>query len=318
MTKSAFITGICGQDGYYLSQQLLREGYRVYGTDIPPAIEFEKTRGDFNSVELMPVNLEDRDTVDDLLGRFQFNEVYNLAAVSFIPASWDEPHKNLDINARIPLNLLEAIRCHSPQTRIFQACSSELFGDCSETPQNENTPFHPRSPYSVNKIYSYHMMELYREYREVFAVNGILYNHESVRRPAKFVTRKITRGAASIKLGLQQKLELGDLNAKRDWSFAGDIVRAFRLTLAHDRPGNYVIGSGRLHSVAEFCDAAFSRLDLDYRDFVEVNPAFVRKEKSILQANPAKIQKELGWEPEVTFEELVGQMVDHDLQELTG
>lgn len=317
MTKSAFITGICGQDGYFLARLLTEKGYQVYGTDIPSALEFERTRSTFSDAELLTVDLEQRDSVNDLFSRFQFDEVYNLAAISFIPAAWDEPHINMQVNAGIPLNLLEAIRCRSPRTRIFQACSSEIFGDCGVTPQNESTPFYPRTPYSVNKIYAYHMMELYREYRDVFAVNGILYNHESFRRPSQFVTRKITRAAAEIKLGLRSKLELGDLNAQRDWSCARDIVRAFWMTLNHDIPDNYVIGSGRLHSVAQFCELAFSQLGLDYRAYVTVNPAFLRTERSILQADPSKIRQTLGWQPEVSFEQLVNRMVEYDLQALS-
>lgn len=317
MHKSAFITGICGQDGYYLTRLLLDKGYAVFGTDTPTAMAFEDARSGLDGATLVEIDLEQREHVEELLSRFRFSEIYNLAAVSFIPASWEDPYKNFEVNARIPLNLLEAIRKNSPATRIFQACSSELFGDCTETPQTEETPFHPRSPYSINKIYAYHLIQLYREYRDVFAVNGILYNHESPRRPENFVTRKITSSAVRIKLGLQDKLKLGDLDSQRDWGFAGDVVRAMWLTLNAPKADEYVIATGKLHSVRDFCHEAFACLDLDYSEYVESDPRFVREEHSILQGDPTRIRTQLGWEPEVDFPSLVRMMVEHD-QALLG
>lgn len=311
MKKKALITGICGQDGHYLTKLLLEKDYQVVGIDIQEKINETDNP---NSIELLDTDLTNMRQVINLIQHGQFTEVYNLAGVSFIPVSWDNPKLNFEINAGIPLNLLEAIFEVSPGTRIFQASSSELFGDCQKTPQTEEVPFHPRSPYSVNKIYAYHLMKLYREYKNIFAVNGILYNHESSHRPANFVTRKITQAAASIKLGLQDKLELGNLDSQRDWGFAGDFVKAMWLTLNSETPDEYIIATGKLHTVREFCNIAFSYLDLDYSQYVISNPAFCRNEHSILQGDISKIQKNIGWNPESSFENMVEKMIDNDLE----
>ena len=312
--KNAYITGIGGQDGYYLSRLLLGKGYQVFGTDTPSATAYAKSSGDYPGVTFLEIELLDKKQTCDLFSHFDFDEIYNLAGLSFIPASWEEPHANFDINAGIPLNILEAIRIHSPSSRLFQACSSELFGDCRESPQNENTPFHPRSPYSANKIYAYHMVNLYREYRNIFAVNGILYNHESPRRPASFVTRKITRTAAEIKLGIKPKLLLGNLDARRDWSYAGDTVEAIHSCLQIPVPENFVIGSGILHTVTDFCKFVFEYLGLDYRKFVETDPRYYRTEQSVLQADPVKIFKATGWKSRTPLKELAVMMVQEDMR----
>lgn len=314
MGKFAFITGICGQDGWYLKNGLLSRGYTVYGTDVPAALAAESKTGDFKDCTLFDLDLTDFDSVMTLFERISFSHVYNLAGVSFVPASWDDPRGNFKVNAGIPLNLLEVIRRVSPETRLFQACSSELFGDCPVTPQDESTPFHPRSPYAVNKIYAYNLCRIYREYQNCFASCGILYNHESERRPHKFVTRKITSAAARISLGLQNEVELGNLDAVRDWGHASDTVEAMIRILEYHQPDDFIVASGHLHSVRDFCRMAFEYVGLDYQDHVRVNSAFFREEHSILHGNPTKARRELGWESKIDFKTLVGSMVERDLE----
>jgi len=325
--KRALITGITGQDGSYLAELLLAKGYEVHGM-IRRSSTFNTQRiehlyEDVHSAD-RPLRLHHGDMADGnglarLIGEIEPHEVYNLAAQSHVRVSFDQPTYTADVTAVGVLRLLEAIRDyqdHSGQTvRFYQASSSEMFGKVRETPQTETTPFHPRSPYAVAKVYAHWATVNYRESYGLHASCGILFNHESPRRGETFVTRKITRAAARIKLGLQEKLYLGNLEAQRDWGFAGDYVEAMWLMLQQDEPDDYVIATGETHSVREFCEKAFGRLDLDYQDYVEIDPRYFRPaEVDLLLGNPAKAKAKLGWEPRHSFDQLVGMMVESDLQ----
>jgi GDPmannose 4,6-dehydratase len=325
--KRALITGITGQDGSYLAELLLAKGYEVHGM-IRRSSTFNTQRiehlyEDVHSAD-RPLRLHHGDMADGnglarLIGEIEPHEVYNLAAQSHVRVSFDQPNYTADVTAVGVLRLLEAIRDyqdHSGQTvRFYQASSSEMFGKVRETPQTETTPFHPRSPYAVAKVYAHWATVNYRESYGIHASCGILFNHESPRRGETFVTRKITRAAARIKLGLQEKLYLGNLEAQRDWGFAGDYVEAMWLMLQQDEPDDYVIATGETHSVREFCEKAFGRLDLDYQDYVEIDPRYFRPaEVDLLLGNPAKAKAKLGWEPRHSFDQLVGMMVESDLQ----
>ncbi len=325
--KRALITGITGQDGSYLAELLLAKGYEVHGM-IRRSSTFNTQRiehlyEDVHSTD-RPLRLHHGDMADGnglarLIGEIEPHEVYNLAAQSHVRVSFDQPTYTADVTAVGVLRLLEAIRDyqeHSGQTvRFYQASSSEMFGKVRETPQTETTPFHPRSPYAVAKVYAHWATVNYRESYGLHASCGILFNHESPRRGETFVTRKITRAAARIKLGLQEKLYLGNLDAQRDWGFAGDYVEAMWLMLQQDEPDDYVIATGETHSVREFCEKAFGRLDLDYQDYVEIDPRYFRPaEVDLLLGNPAKAKAKLGWEPRHSFDQLVGMMVESDLQ----
>ena len=325
--KRALITGITGQDGSYLAELLLAEGYEVHGM-IRRSSTFNTQRiehlyEDVHSAD-RPLRLHHGDMADGnglarLIGEIEPHEVYNLAAQSHVRVSFDQPTYTADVTAVGVLRLLEAIRDyqdHSGQTvRFYQASSSEMFGKVRETPQTETTPFHPRSPYAVAKVYAHWATVNYRESYGLHASCGILFNHESPRRGETFVTRKITRAAARIKLGLQEKLYLGNLDAQRDWGFAGDYVEAMWLMLQQDEPDDYVIATGETHSVREFCEKAFGRLDLDYRDYVEIDPRYFRPaEVDLLLGNPVKAKSQLGWEPRHSFEELIAMMVESDLR----
>ncbi len=312
----ALITGITGQDGSYLAEFLLDKGYEVYGLLRRSSTEtFERIAGFRDRLHLMPGDLTDLVSLVETLKTARPREVYNLAAQSFVPASWPQPLLTGDVTGLGVTRMLEAIRIVDPSIRFYQASSSEMFGHVRESPQNEATPFYPRSPYGVAKVYGHWITVNYRESHGLYAVSGILFNHESPRRGLEFVTRKITHGAARIKVGLQDELRLGNLDAKRDWGYALDYVKAMWLMLQQDAPSDYVVASDETHSVREFCEVAFARLDLDWQDYVKVDPAFYRPaEVHELFGDSRKARRELGWAPEVNFEGLVALMVDADLE----
>ena len=312
---TALITGITGQDGSYLAEFLLNKGYHVVGmVRRSSTINFERIAHIQEKIDIVQGDLHDQSSLMDILDEYKPDEVYNLAAQSFVPTSWRQPVLTGEVTALGVTRLLEAIRLVRPQARFYQASSSEMFGKVREVPQRETTPFYPRSPYGVAKVYGHWITVNYRESYNLFAVSGILFNHESPRRGLEFVTRKITYTVAKIKLGLANELRLGNLEAKRDWGYAGDYVRAMWLMLQQDEPEDYVVGTGETHSVREFCEIAFSHVGLDYRDYVVQDPRFFRPaEVDLLVADPTKAHEKLGWRPEVSFEELVKLMVDADL-----
>ena len=325
--RVALITGITGQDGSYLAEFLLAKGYEVHGlvrrSSTFGTQRIEHLYRDVHEVE-RPLVLHHGDMADGnglarLIRRIRPTEVYNLAAQSHVRVSFDQPTYTADVTALGTLRLLEAIRdtrdAFGSEIRFYQASSSEMFGKVAETPQTETTPFHPRSPYGVAKLYGHWITVNYRESYGLHASCGILFNHESPRRGETFVTRKITRAATRIKLGLQRKLYLGNLDALRDWGFAGDYVEAMWLMLQRDEPDDYVVSTDETHSVREFCEQAFGRLELDYREFVEIDPRYYRPaEVDLLLGSSAKARRELGWRPRVSFDELVAMMVDADLE----
>jgi len=315
---TALITGITGQDGSYLAEFLLAKGYRVVGmVRRTSTINFDRIRHIQNDVEIVQGDLLDQTSLTDVIKEFEPDEVYNLAAQSFVPTSWKQPVLTGEFTALGVTRMLEAIRQVNSRIKFYQASSSEMFGKVVEVPQTETTPFYPRSPYGVAKVYGHWITVNYRESYNLFACSGILFNHESPRRGLEFVTHKVTHGAAKIKLGLAQQLRLGNLEAKRDWGYAGDYVRAMWLMLQQAAPDDYVIATGETHSVRELCEVAFTHLGLDYRDFVMQDPKFYRPaEVDLLIGNPAKAGRVLGWEPSVSFEQLVRLMVDADLEAL--
>ncbi|HEV2948918.1 MAG TPA: GDP-mannose 4,6-dehydratase [Gemmataceae bacterium] len=313
--KIALITGITGQDGSYLAELLLNKGYRVCGMVRRSSTEnFQRIEHLRQKIQLHQGDLLDHTSLAKILEQTQPTEVYNLAAQSFVPTSWQQPVLTAEFTALGVTRLLDAIRQTCPKTRFYQASSSEMFGKVRETPQSETTPFYPRSPYGVAKVYGHYITVNYRESYDLFACSGILFNHESPRRGLEFVTRKITHGVARIKLGLDREVRLGNLQAKRDWGFAGDYVRAMWMMLQQDQADDFVIGTGQTHSVEEFVRIAFDRVQLDWKKHVVVDPQFYRPaEVDLLLANPAKAQRQLGWQPELSFEQLVTRMVDEDL-----
>jgi len=321
--RTALITGITGQDGSYLAELLLSKGYRVFGT-IRRSSSFNTSRIDHlyqdpheDDVRLRLVygDLNDASSLNTILRTVRPDEVYNLGAQSHVRVSFDIPEYTAEITGLGTVRLLEAIRETGLQTRFYQASSSELFGKVRVTPQTETTSFYPRSPYAAAKAYAFHITRNYREAYGLFACNGILFNHESPRRGETFVTRKITRAATRIKVGLQDKLFLGNLEARRDWGFAGDYVDAMWRMLQVDEPADYVIATGETHSVQEFLELAFGNLDLDWREHVELDSRYLRPtEVDLLQGDSSKARKELGWEPTVGFEELARMMVEADLR----
>ena len=317
-TKTALITGITGQDGSYLAELLLDRGYRVIGMTRRTSTEVhERIEHLVDRVEIVSGDLLDQSSMSQLIAAFRPDEVYNLAAQSFVPASWTQPVLTGEFTALGVTRVLEAIRAVDPGIRFYQASSSEMFGKVQETPQSETTSFYPRSPYGVAKVYGHWITVNYRESYNIFAVSGILFNHESERRGKEFVTRKISDGVARIKLGLQERLHLGNLESRRDWGFAGDYVRAMWSMLQHDVPDDYVIATGRTHSVREFCRLAFAAAGLDYEAHVVEDPRFVRPaEVDLLIGDSSKAKRVLGWEPSVAFEELVSRMVAADLARL--
>ncbi|MEI6246867.1 MAG: GDP-mannose 4,6-dehydratase [Acidobacteriota bacterium] len=317
-TKRALITGITGQDGSYLAELLLSEGYEVFGlTRRLSASNYWRIEHILDRVTLIPGDLLDQLSLIRVLDRVRPHELYNLAAMSFVPASWDQPMLTGEFNAQGVTRVLEAVRHVDPSIRIYQASSSEMFGRVREVPQRESTPFYPRSPYGVTKAFGHYITINYRESYNLFAVSGILFNHESPRRGLEFVTRKVTDGVAKIKLGLADSLSLGNLDAHRDWGFAGDYVRAMWLMLQQDAPDDYVIATGEAHSVKELVEIAFGHAGLDWERYVKLDPAFIRPaEVDHLIGDASKAKTELGWSPTVTFNGLVTMMVDADLKRL--
>jgi len=316
---TALITGITGQDGSYLAELLLSKEYRVIGVARRSStVTYERIEHLLDRMTVVQGDLHDQGSLLALLEEYQPTEVYNLAAQSFVPTSWNQPALTGDITALGVTRILEAIRFVSPKIRFYQASSSEMFGKVLEVPQTESTPFYPRSPYGVAKVYGHWITVNYRESFDMFAASGILFNHESPRRGLEFVTRKISDGVARIKLGLAKELRLGNLESQRDWGFAGDYVEAMWRMLQHDKPESFVIGMGETHSVREFCEIAFSRADLDYKEFVVQDERFYRPaEVDLLISDPSRARSVLGWEPEVSFRELVTMMVDADLKRLS-
>lgn len=316
--KTALITGITGQDGSYLAEFLLERGYRVIGmVRRTSTINFDRIKSFQDRIELVQGDLLDQVSLIDILREFRPDEVYNLAAQSFVPTSWRQPVLTGEFTALGVTRLLDAIRMVDPETRFYQASSSEMFGKVQEVPQRETTPFYPRSPYGVAKVYGHWITVNYRESYGLFACSGILFNHESPRRGLEFVTHKITHGVAAVKLGLADELRLGNLEAHRDWGYAGDYVRAMWLMLQQDQPDDYVIATGETHSVREFCEVAFDYVGLNYRDYVVVDEAFFRPaEVDLLVGDASKAGRVLNWEPTVNFVELVQMMVDADLEAL--
>jgi GDPmannose 4,6-dehydratase len=314
----ALVTGITGQDGSYLSELLLKKGYRVVGVARRSStINTERIQHILDDIMLVQGDLQDQGSLLSLLEEYKPDEVYNLAAQSFVPTSWNQPALTGDVTALGVTRMLEAIRFVNPKIRFYQASSSEMFGKVQEVPQRESTPFYPRSPYGVAKMYGHWITVNYRESFNIFATSGILFNHESPRRGLEFVTRKISDGAARIKLGLAKELRLGNLDSQRDWGFAGDYVEAMWLMLQQDHADNYVIGTGETHSVREFCEIAFSHLGLDYTDHVVQDEKFYRPaEVDLLISDPSHARAVLKWEPAVSFKELVTMMVDADLKRL--
>jgi GDPmannose 4,6-dehydratase len=319
MTKRALITGITGQDGSYLAELLLVQGYEVYGVvRRASAPNLWRLEGILDRIDLRPADLLDQLSLIHVLRDVRPQEVYNLAAMSFVPASWDQPMLTGEYNAQGVTRMLEAVRHVDSGIRLYQASSSEMFGKVREVPQTELTPFYPRSPYGVSKVYAHYITVNYRESYDLFAVSGILFNHESPRRGLEFVTRKVTDGAARIKLGLAHELRLGNLEAQRDWGFAGDYVRAMWTMLQQDEPDDYVIATGISHSVRDLVEIAFGHLDLRWQDYVKTDPALLRPaEVDHLIGDPAKARRVLKWTPTVDFKGLVHMMVDADLARLS-
>ena len=317
--KRALITGITGQDGSYLAEFLLDKGYEVYGMVRRLSVEnYLRIEHIKDRIVLRQADLLDQLSIINLIRDIQPDEIYNLAAQSFVPTSFEQPVLTGEFTALGVTRMLEAIRLVNPRIKFYQASSSEMFGKVRETPQNELTPFYPRSPYGVAKVYGHWITVNYRESYNIFACSGILFNHESPRRGLEFVTRKISYHVAKIKLGLANELRLGNLKARREWGFAGDYVKAMWLMLQQEVPSDYVIATGVTHSVQEFVEIAFDHVGLDWKKYVVVDPKFIRPaEVDFLQGNAQKAKQELGWEPTVSFEELVKMMVDADLELLS-
>ncbi|WP_165998478.1 GDP-mannose 4,6-dehydratase [Bacillus sp. Cs-700] len=317
--KTALITGITGQDGSYLAEFLLGKGYNVFGlrrrTSTPNYENVEHIR---NQIEWIDGDLTDLSSLIRAVQYSEPDEVYNLAAQSYVATSWPQPIATGEITAMGVTNMLEAVRIIKPDAKYYQASSSEMFGKVLETPQSENTPFYPRSPYGVAKVYGHWITLNYRESFNMFACSGILFNHESPRRGLEFVTRKVSDAVAKIKLGLQTELRLGNLDSKRDWGFAGDYVKAMWLMLQQDTPDDYVISTGEMHTVQELVEVAFSYVDLNWKDYVVVDEKFVRPaEVDLLLGDCSKAKEKLGWDLQVSFQELIHMMVDEDLKRLS-
>jgi len=316
MSKRAIITGITGQDGSYLAELLLEKGYEVVGVtrrlSTPNTGRIEHLLG---RIELRPADLLDQLSLMKVVDEVRPHEFYNLAAMSFVPASWDQPLLTGEFNAQGVTRVLEAIRRIDTSIRLYQASSSEMFGKVRETPQTEDTPFYPRSPYGVSKVFAHYITVNYRESYDLFAASGILFNHESPRRGLEFVTRKVTDGVARIKLGLAQHLSLGNLDAHRDWGFAGDYVRAMWSMLQQETPGDFVIATGVSHSVQDLVQTAFSHVGLEWQEYVRTDPRFLRPaEVDHLIGDSSRARAELGWQPNVDFKTLITMMVDADLE----
>jgi GDPmannose 4,6-dehydratase len=315
---TALITGITGQDGSYLAEFLLSQGYEVVGMfRRTSTVNFERIEHIQDQITLVPGDLLDQMSLVDALREYEPQEVYNLAAQSFVPTSWRQPVFTGEVTGLGVTRVLEAIRIVDHGIRFYQASSSEMFGKVRESPQKEDTPFHPRSPYGVAKVYGHWITINYRESYDLFACSGILFNHESPRRGLEFLPRKVTDGVAKIELGLADDLHLGNLDARRDWGFAGDYVRAMWLMLQQDHPDDYVVGTGETRAVRELCEVAFACLDMDWEQYVVVDPKFYRPaEVDLLVSDPRKAKAVLGWKPEVSFEELIRMMIESDLKRL--
>jgi len=318
MSKRAIITGITGQDGSYLAELLLSKGYEVVGTvRRASAPNFWRIQSLLDRITIKPADLLDQLSLIRVVDEVRPHEFYNLAAMSFVPASWDQPMLTGEFNAQGVTRVLEAIRQVDPGIKLYQASSSEMFGKVRETPQNELTPFYPRSPYGVSKVFAHYITVNYRESYDLFAVSGMLFNHESPRRGLEFVTRKVTDGVARIKLGLADSLSLGNLEAHRDWGFAGDYVRAMWLMLQRERADDYVIATGVSHSVRDLVEVAFAHAGLDWRKHVKLDPKLIRPaEVEHLIGDSTKARTELGWQPDVDFVALIKMMVDADIERL--
>ncbi|MCS7464255.1 GDP-mannose 4,6-dehydratase [Paenibacillus doosanensis] len=319
MTKSALITGVTGQDGSYLAELLLSKGYKVFGlrrrTSTPIMENVEHIK---NEIEFIEGDLLDQGSLISAIRISNADEVYNLAAQSFVGTSWEQSVLTGQVTGIGVTNMLEAVRLTKPEARFYQASSSEMFGKVVETPQKETTPFYPRSPYGVAKVYGHWITVNYRESFDMYACSGILFNHESPRRGVEFVTRKVTDAAARIKLGLEKELRMGNLDAKRDWGFAGDYVKAMHLMLQQEYADDYVISTGEMHTVQELVEIAFNYVDLNWKDYVIVDPKFVRPaEVDLLLGDCTKAKQKLGWEQKVGFQQLVQMMVESDLQKLS-
>lgn len=315
MMKKALITGITGQDGSYLAELLLEKGYKVYGMVRRSSVEsYERIEHIREKIHPVQGDLTDQSSLDEAIKETMPDEVYNLAAQSFVPTSWNQPVLTADVTGLGVTRILEAIRKHKPDARFYQASSSEMFGKVQEIPQTEKTPFYPRSPYGVAKVYGHWITVNYRESYNIFACSGILFNHESPRRGVEFVTRKVTNTVAKIKLGLAKELRMGNMDAKRDWGFAGDYVHAMWLMLQQERPDDFVIATSQTHSVQELVDIAFDCVGLKAKDYVVTDPKFLRPaEVDLLIGNSEKANKKLGWTPSVSFEKLIALMVQEDI-----
>ena len=318
--KTALITGITGQDGSYLAEFLLEQGYRVVGMQRRSSTEtLWRIAHLLDKIELVQGDLLDQLSLIEIVQAYQPDEIYNLAAQSFVPTSWQQPVLTGEFTALGVTRLLEAVRLVKPDAKFYQASSSEMFGKALEVPQNERTPFYPRSPYGVSKVYGHYITINYRESYGLFAVSGILFNHESPRRGLEFVTRKVTHGVAKIKLGLARELRLGNLDARRDWGYAPDYVQAMWLMLQQDQPDDFVVGTGKTYSVRQLCEIAFGCVGLNWEDYVVVDPALFRPaDVDLLVADATKARTVLGWQPSVSFEEMIELMVDADLRLLKG
>ena len=316
--STAIVTGITGQDGSYLAELLLKKGYKVVGVARRSStVNYERINHLLDDITVVQGDLQDQGSLLSLLEEHKPTEVYNLAAQSFVPTSWNQPALTGDVTALGVTRILEAIRFVDRKIRFYQASSSEMFGKVQEVPQKETTPFYPRSPYGVAKVYGHWITINYRESFDLFATSGILFNHESPRRGLEFVTRKISDAVAKIKLGKAKELRLGNLDAQRDWGFAGDYVEAMWLMLQQDEPDNFVIGTGETHAVREFCEIAFAHVDLDYKEYVVMDEKFYRPaEVDLLISDPSHARAKLKWEPDVSFKELVTMMVDADIERL--
>lgn len=318
MAKKALITGITGQDGSYLAEFLLSQGYEVFGlVRRTSTVKYERIQHIQDDVTLLQGDMSDQTSLTTAIKASQPDEIYNLAAQSFVQTSWGQPVFTGDVTALGVTRLLDAIRAVNPDIRFYQASSSEMFGKVQEVPQKETTPFYPRSPYGVAKVYGHWITVNYRESYNMYACSGILFNHESPRRGLEFVTRKVTHHAAKIKLGLTHELRLGNLDSQRDWGFAGDYVRAMWLMLQQDAPDDYVIATNETHTVQKLVEIAFETVGLDWKNYVVQDERFMRPaEVDLLIGDPSKAGQKLGWEPQVTFEQLVQMMVESDLKQL--
>ena len=318
MGKRALITGVTGQDGSYLAEFLLSKDYEVYGmVRRTSTVRYERIQHIQNQIHIVQGDMGDHASLITAISTIQPDEIYNLAAQSFVPTSWNQPVFTGDITGLGVTRILDAIRSVNPQIKYYQASSSEMFGEVREVPQNESTPFYPRSPYGVAKVYGHWITVNYRESYDLFTCSGILFNHESPRRGLEFVTRKVTHHVAMIKLELANEIRIGNLESQRDWGYAGDYVRAMWLMLQQNEPDDYVIATGKTHSVERLLEVAFGHVGLNWRDYAVQDPQFMRPaEVDLLVGDATKANQELGWQPKVTFEELIGVMVDADLKKL--